>query len=144
MSATGNKMMRKIGERARRAGLPAVLARGRAKRVGTGVKRHKTEAQLLLETHLTELGIAFTSEHRFHPERRWRFDYVATVRGVRQGIEVEGGSWIRGRHSRGKGFEGDLEKYATAMSLGWLVWRFSPGQIKRGEAKEYLRRWLEL
>jgi hypothetical protein len=49
-------------------------------------------------------------EFRFHPERRWRFDYAWP--GAWLAVEVEGGVWTRGRHLRGAGFIRDCEKYA--------------------------------
>lgn len=37
-------------------------------------------------------------EHRFHESRRWRFDYAWPEHRV--ALEVEGGVWTRGRHTR--------------------------------------------
>jgi hypothetical protein len=47
---------------------------------------------------------------------------------------VEGGAWSGGRHTRGAGFEKDLEKYAEALILGWRVLRVTPKQIADGSA----------
>lgn len=66
-------------------------------------------------------------EYRFHPERKWRFDFALPCR--RLAIEIEGGVWIRGRHTRGKGFLGDCVKYSTAAVLGWRVIRLAPQQL---------------
>lgn len=104
----------------------------------------KTEAQVLMATYLEELGITFTEEWRFHEERRWRFDYSFCHRAQLVAIEIEGGGWIQGRHSRGAGFEGDLEKYATASSMGWMIFRFSPKMVLSGAAKDYIAKWLKL
>jgi hypothetical protein len=35
--------------------------------------------------------------------------------------EVEGGVWTCGRHVRGRGYEGDCEKYSEAALRGWCV-----------------------
>ena len=107
----------------------------------------KSETELVLETYLTELGIYWRAEVQFAPPRKWRFDYyVWKCNNGRQGvgIEIEGGGWVAGRHTRGKGFENDLEKYATATAMGITVFRFSPEQIKTGRAKDFLKRWLEV
>lgn len=44
-------------------------------------------------------------------------------------IEVEGGIWAKGRHSRGKGFEQDCEKYLEAVLLGFKVIRLTEKQL---------------
>lgn len=64
------------------------------------------------------------AEHRFHPVRRWRFDFAWPEHRV--ALEVEGAVWARGRHVRPAGFLGDMEKYNTAAAAGWLVLRCTP------------------
>lgn len=64
------------------------------------------------------------TEHRFHPTRRWRFDIAWTEQMV--ALEVEGGVWTQGRHTRGAGFIKDMEKYNAAHALGWVVLRAIP------------------
>lgn len=71
-------------------------------------------------------------EHRFYPSRRWRFDYAWPAERV--ALEVEGGVWTGGRHTRGAGFMGDLDKYNRAVLLGWAVLRCTPQQMASGEA----------
>lgn len=74
----------------------------------------------------------FETEYKFHPSRRWRFDIAFPDHLL--AIEIEGGIWTGGRHTRGKGFEKDCEKYNTAALLGWTVLRFTGGMIKSGMA----------
>jgi hypothetical protein len=38
-------------------------------------------------------------------------------------IELEGGVWSKGRHTRPSGFLNDMEKYNLAASMGILVFR---------------------
>lgn len=59
-------------------------------------------------------------EHKFAEGRRFRFDYYHSS-GV--SIELEGGVWSRGRHTRPTGFLNDMEKYNLAASMGILVFR---------------------
>jgi very-short-patch-repair endonuclease len=76
-------------------------------------------------------------EVRFHPTRRWRFDYAWDAAKV--AVEVEGGVWGGGRHVRGRGYLDDCQKYNEAQLLGWLVLRFSPEQIQDGSAINFIR-----
>ena len=68
-------------------------------------------------------------EYKFHPTRRWRFDFAWPEKKV--AVEIEGGVYIDGRHTRGKGYERDLEKYNAAVTDGWKVFRFTLGMLKR-------------
>ncbi len=77
-------------------------------------------------------GFEPVREHRFAPPRRWRFDFAWLERKV--AVEIEGGNWVGGRHTRGAAFEKDAEKYNTAVLLGWLVLRFTPSMVKRDPA----------
>jgi len=61
----------------------------------------------------------------FHPKRKWRFDYAWPDQKV--ALEIEGGVYTRGRHTRGKGYENDMRKYNAALLLGWKVLRASTG-----------------
>lgn len=67
------------------------------------------------------------AEFRFAPPRRWRFDYAWPADRV--ALEVEGGVWTQGRHTRGSGFVKDMEKYNAAAALGWRVLRTTPTQL---------------
>lgn len=71
-------------------------------------------------------------EHRFHPVRKWRFDFAYPANRI--AIECEGGVWIMGRHTRGSGFEEDCAKYNQAAILGWRILRFTKSMIDSGQA----------
>lgn len=86
------------------------------------------------------------AEFRFHPTRKWRFDYAwptAKYLGRPVAVEIEGGIWTRGRHTTGRGYLADLEKYNEAARLGWFVLRFTPTQLRKGEAQTYMKQILE-
>jgi very-short-patch-repair endonuclease len=72
------------------------------------------------------------TEHRFHPTRKWRFDYAWPEHKV--ALEVEGAVWTHGRHTRGSGFVKDMEKYNTAAVLGWMVLRVQTKELTNGAA----------
>lgn len=79
-------------------------------------------------------------EYRFHPVRRWRFDWAFPDRLL--AVEQEGGIWIGGRHSRGKGFQADLDKYGEAFAMGWVVVRATPQMVANGTVAQWIERRL--
>ena len=91
---------------------------------------------LVFQCQVAKLGKP-ASEWRFHSLRRWRFDLAFTVQKL--AIEIDGGSFVNGRHSRGVGVERDCEKYAEAMILGWTVLRVTPRQVKNGTALSWIQ-----
>lgn len=102
-----------------------------------------SKAEELLEFHLKALKIDHVREFRFHPARRWRFDFA--IPEIMLAVEVEGitsygknknGSMRLGRHQTAKGIEADLEKYDEAMRLGWNIYRCSQSMVKSGRAIE--------
>ena len=68
-----------------------------------------------------------TPEHRFDSARKWRFDFAFVAHKV--ALEVEGGVFTGGRHTRGTGFLGDMEKYNAATLQGWRVLRVTPSTL---------------
>jgi very-short-patch-repair endonuclease len=80
-------------------------------------------------------------EFRFHSSRRWRFDFAYPE--IRLAVEIEGGTWNKGRHVRGQGYANDCVKYNTAAILGWTVLRFTSELVRRGAIEEALREYLE-
>ena len=68
-----------------------------------------------------------TLEYRFDAKRRWRFDYAWPAQKV--ALEVEGGVFTRGRHTRGAGFLKDIDKYNAATLAGWKVLRVTPKEL---------------
>lgn len=83
-----------------------------------------------------------TTEHRFHPERKWRFDLAWPT--VKLAVEVEGGLFIAGRHSRGMGMLNDMTKYNEGVLLGWRILRVGRQHIRSGEAVAWIGRALEV
>ena len=112
------------------------------------MKAKQNPAHLLMEKYLRELGLDFRAEWQFFHERKWRFDYMLGGFVNSQcwhpgdtAIEIEGAVWTRGRHTRGKGYIADLEKYRTAAAIGIKVYRFSTQEVMNGTAKAFLERW---
>lgn len=85
-----------------------------------------------------EHGLVATPEYRFAPPRKWRFDFAFLKHMV--ALEVEGGVWTGGRHTRGSGFVKDMEKYNTAAQLGWRVLRVVPQDVCTVETIEMIHK----
>ncbi|HCQ9872054.1 TPA: DUF559 domain-containing protein [Acinetobacter baumannii] len=102
------------------------------RRVSVKKERVVGEGEATLVQHLKTHKISFEQEYKFHPTRKWRADFLIT--GTKILIEVEGGIWSGGRHTRGKGYLGDMEKYNSAAMMGFTVLRFSTEQVKAGVA----------
>ena len=111
---------------------------------------NRSAAELLLAAQLEQAGIPFEREYRFHPSRKWRADFrIIDNRPVCEPvtnllIEVEGGAYVAGRHTRGASFEADCEKYAAAAILGYRVIRATPRQVENGTALEWIKAALGL
>lgn len=80
-------------------------------------------------------------EFRFHPQRMWRFDLCQP--DLKLAVEVEGGSWVAGRHNRGRGFEQDAEKYAEATIAGYSVLRVTTAMVQDGRALLFVDRFIQ-
>lgn len=81
-------------------------------------------------------------EYRFAPPRMWRIDFAWPAQKV--AVEIEGGVWTNGRHTRGSGFVADCEKYNAATLAGWKVLRFTEGTVLDGSAVELVARLLRV
>lgn len=94
---------------------------------------NKSELVRAFETYWRQLGgPELEAEYRFHPARRWRFDLAHPA--ARVAIELDGGTWVRGRHTSGLGFSKDCEKLNAAARLGWLVFRFTVDMLRKDPA----------
>lgn len=81
-------------------------------------------------------GPQLEPEVQFHPDRKWRFDFA--IRSIRVAIEIEGGTYGKGAHTRGRGYAEDCEKYNAAAMLGWSVFRLDGKMIKERKHLEPL------
>jgi very-short-patch-repair endonuclease len=79
-------------------------------------------------------------EYVFHPTRKWRFDFAWPP--VRLAVEVEGGIFAGGAHTRGAHFRSDCEKHNAACELGWRTLRYTDREIRNGSALAQVERLL--
>lgn len=83
-------------------------------------------------------------EWKFHPDRKWRFDFAwpFTPQGV--ALEVEGGIYIRKGHATISGIKRDMEKYNAAACLGWRVLRVTPDNLCMQETIDMVKTCMKL
>ena len=108
--------------------LPKPVREYRFARVAVGDEPHPP-ARTGLRKRLREAGL-----------RDWMFDFAWPEHKL--AVEVEGGSWAGGRHTRGSGFAEDCEKYNKAAELGWTVLRYPGGAVSDGSAVTQIERML--
>ena len=82
-----------------------------------------------IEATLRNVGLAagMVRQYVFHPTRKWRLDFAWPEHKLAleyQGLVIRrigGEAIIRGRHATLEGIRGDMEKFNTAQSMGWVV-----------------------
>ena len=88
----------------------------------------------LLAVHLKELGIAFKREVRLNAKRRFRWDFVVE----NFAIEIQGGTFVRGGHTRGKQYRKDCEKMRLAIEHGYVPVHFTTDEVSEGVAQKWI------
>lgn len=94
-----------------------------------------------LHDQLVAAGFRVIREHKFHTKRRWKIDLY--LPDYKIAIEIEGGIWNGGRHTRGYGYKGDVEKYNEVVLAGLHLLRFVTDHVKRDEAMPVILRAIE-
>jgi hypothetical protein len=70
-------------------------------------------------------------EHKFHPERKWRFDFAWTGFALngKLALEIDGGLFLGGAHNRGARIIKTHEKENEAAALGWRILHVQPKDL---------------
>ena len=93
-----------------------------------------SELEHALLTRLERAGLPLgEGQYRFVPGRLYRFDRAWPDHGM-VAVEIQGGLWVNGAHSRGSGVERDCVKLSIAAALGWRVLPVSRAMIEDGSA----------
>lgn len=94
------------------------------------------------EAVLRALGVpAPAREFVFFPGRKWRADFAWP--DLRFAVEIDGGIWTGGRHTRGSGFVKDQEKRNGYALMGYRVMTFGPRQARDGSAALAVKQWFK-
>ena len=97
----------------------------------------------LIEARLVRAGMSKPlREHRFHPDRMWRFDLAWPDH--RLAVEYDGGTYSarKGGHNSISGMARDREKDAHAAIIGWTVIRLDAKTAER-VGIQWVLQWLE-
>lgn len=91
-------------------------------------KGAKAKAWLLLNLQYwcNERSVTLDTEYKFHPYRKFRFDFAISAFMI--AVEYEGGIFQqyeggKSGHHTAKHYTKDTDKYNLAASLGWTVFR---------------------
>lgn len=77
------------------------------------------------------------AEVQFNKKRKWRIDFAWPDHKL--ALEVEGGVFSGGRHTRGKGFMKDMEKYNELTRMGWRLIRTTPTDLYKTGTIDLIR-----
>lgn len=110
------------------------------KREQARAKREKLELALAMQLRALGLTEGLERQWLFHDTRKFRFDFAYPA--VKLAVEVDGGTWTQGRHTRGAGILADCEKSACAAILGWRVIHCVTNQVDSGEAAFWIEQAL--
>lgn len=101
---------------------------------------NKDKKKMFLDAWKAHSGKDFKPEPEFNFSGRFRFDWAFS--DVKIAVEVDGGNMMVRRVTKGRNAgrlipvgghvqESDYKKLNRAASLGWLVFRFTPGMLKK-------------
>lgn len=93
------------------------------------------EAGLITASIVQEIP-QWEREYSFSKKRRFRFDFAWPQ--FKLAVEIQGGIWVNGGHSRGSGLNKDYEKNFYALALGWRILYVSVNQIEDGTAMKWI------
>ena len=102
----------------------------------------KSKGEAHLAEDLNKAGIVYEREFHFaRPAREWRSDFYIPEKNLL--IEVEGGVYMKkSRHTSGKGYTEDLEKYNAATILHFSLLRYTTDQVVKGMAITQIKEFL--
>ena len=85
-------------------------------------------------------GIEPVRQHHIVPGRKWAWDFAFLDRRI--AIEIQGGTWTGGRHTRGKGYESDCRKGNAAILQRWRILHLTTDMVMDNDYIIDLARWI--
>lgn len=118
------------------------LTKEELKREEAKARRELLEALMLHQLKALKLDTGMVREFKFCDSRLWRADFAWPNAASPLLVEVDGGVYSGGRHTRPAGFEADCEKTAMAAVMGYRVIRATGKHVRSGMAVEWIKRAL--
>ena len=81
-------------------------------------------------------------EFRFAPPKRYRMDFAWPEHKL--ALEIQGGIWIRGRHTRGAALLKEWTKLNLAASMGWRFIYCQPADLLKLTTIQFIKQSLAL
>lgn len=104
------------------------------------MSKSKLENDLAWQISQVLPNFPYIREYRFDSKKKWKTDFVFLDQKLI--VEVEGGVWIKGRHTRPVGFTKDCIKYNNATIQGFRVLRVTGDHVKSGQAIDWIEKAL--
>lgn len=98
---------------------------------GQKIKKRSKEKDWIkwnLSLWCNEHALTLEEEYKFHPDRKWRFDWA--ISALKVAIEYNGIISEKSRHTSIKGYSGDMEKINAAGKCGWTILQYTPLNYK--------------
>ena len=80
--------------------------------------------------------IPYQTQVEFAKPRRFKADFIVNNSLV---VEVQGGTFSNGRHTRGQGYQNDCTKMAIALQLGLKVLFLTTKSVQNGSGISYIK-----
>jgi very-short-patch-repair endonuclease len=118
----------------------AIVGSNESSTVATTKRDQMPEAKVKLIQWLTiTYGEKLVAEYRFHPTRKWRFDFVIDPDRLKVAVEYDG--LMGGTAHRSIGMVAkDSSKINTAQTMGWNVVRVNAISLKDGSGYTAIER----
>jgi hypothetical protein len=103
----------------------------------------QSHLELLFDAQIEEAELPPADEENYvipGSPKRWQYDRVWL--SYRVIVEIEGGVFTQGRHTRGMGFVKDCNKYNWATSQGWKLYRFTVWHLNNDLVVPFMRKVL--
>jgi hypothetical protein len=77
-------------------------------------------------------------EYKFHKDRKWKLDIAFPAERV--AVEVQGGLFVRGRHTQGAALLKEYEKLNELAQMGWRIIYVQPKDVTLQSTVDMIRR----